>query len=359
MIHKIKDKLRGFGLLKIVKAFCTVIYPGMRVYMKIINKYGSDTTIFIGQHPGTGDVYLQSMMLSSYCESKEIYKYVLTVIGVPARKVTELFHVENVEQLTLKESNALIRLYKILHDKVNLRINVLHYHPMELYYDEYIGYLRNYRGLNFFDMMSLFVFEGAAQKALPDKNSYSEERIEQLFRKYRLKKDSTVLLAPYANSLNGFSIDFWEKLASSLNKRGYRVCTNSFGLNEPPIKETCGVSIQYKDLIEFVERAGAIISLRSGLCDIISSAKCKKIILYPEQDLYSIMGGLGTSYEYFSLNRMGLCDDAVEYRVSLKKESNIKKLKRDILSNFPDVQNKLLSKSATQTEGSVNVDSDI
>lgn len=335
MMDKIKNRFRKFGLLKILKTFITVILPGLTVYSRIKAKYGEDTTIFVGQHPGTGDVYLQSMLLKPYCEKKGIKDFVFTVIGVPAKKVSALFDIANVELLTLEESNHLVRLYKVMYDKLNLQINILHYHPMELYYDEYLGYLRNYRGLNFYDMMSLLVFEGISKKSEPKREKFSEENIERIFRKYKLKAGKTVLLAPYANSLNGISIEFWEQLVVSLNERGYSVCTNSFGLNEPPIKGTCGVAVSYNDLIEFAERAGTIICLRSGLCDIVSSAKCRKIILYPQQDLYSIMGGLGSSFEYFSLNKMGLCDDAIELEMPCEDASKINKIKKKILMAIP------------------------
>lgn len=335
MIQCIKKRLRKLGLLKIVKTFWTAIIPGFKVYMRIIKKYGDDVNILIGQHPGTGDVYLQSMMIKNYCQKKGIKNYVFTVIGVQAQKVTKLFNIDHVELLTQHESNHLVRMYKTLFGKIHLKINILHYHPMELYYDEFLGFLRNYKGLNFYQMMSLLVFDGVNPVNAPLKQDCNKENIDLVFKKYKLERGYTVLLSPYANSLNGIPLKFWEKLASELNERGYRVCTNSFGLSEPPIKGTCGVALQYSDIIEFVEQAGTAICLRSGLCDIISSAKCRKIILYPSQDLYSVMGGLGSSYEYFSLNRMGLCYDAIEYELPCDNKSKISKIRRNILSLLP------------------------
>jgi hypothetical protein len=60
------------------------------------------------------------------------------------------------------------------------------------------------------------------------------------------------------------------------------------------------------------------IGVRSGLCDIISSAKCTKIILYEKEGLFY----KSSQYDYFSLAKMGLCDDAIEieYSDELKDE---------------------------------------
>ena len=58
----------------------------------------------------------------------------------------------------------------------------------------------------------------------------------------------------------------------------------------------------------FVERAGAVIAVRSGLCEVLSSAQCRKIVLYPKKARL----GAGTSRDFFSLSAMGLCSDALE-----------------------------------------------
>ena len=38
-------------------------------------------------------------------------------------------------------------------------------------------------------------------------------------------------------------------------------------------------------VIPFVEEAGRLIAVRSGMADLISSAKCKKVIIYPDENL--------------------------------------------------------------------------
>ncbi len=318
IIGAFKQYLRTKGPIYIIRTICKEILPGYGVFKSLQRKYGKDVSIFVGQHPGTGDVYLQSMFLKEYISSHQITKYVFTVIGKGAQNVAKLFNIEHIEIISIEKSNQLIKFRKFVYGECDLKINVLHYHAMASYYDEYMGNLRNYRGLNFMEMMKRAVFKEGNFVVTRPKPQPDYQYINCIYKKYSLLPQKTVLIAPYANSVSTLPASFWEHLAKRLDQLGYRVCTNSFGLNEPPIQGTCAVALSYNDIYEFLKRSGYLICLRSGLCDLISSVECKKIILYPRQELSSIMGGLGTVYNYFSLNKMGLCNDAMEFEFSVK-----------------------------------------
>ena len=58
----------------------------------------------------------------------------------------------------------------------------------------------------------------------------------------------------------------------------------------------------------FIERAGCFIGVRSGFCDVISGSHAKKIVLYDKGNRFY----MGSAYEYFNLDSMELCCDAVE-----------------------------------------------
>ena len=100
----------------------------------------------------------------------------------------------------------------------------------------------------------------------------------------------------------------WEKLAIKLNDKGYVVLTNCADKKEEPIKGTKGIFIPYKDLKCFLECSGFLVAMRSGFCEVVSSIKCRKIILYAP----NIYWGEGTCTDYFSMKKMGLCEDAKE-----------------------------------------------
>jgi hypothetical protein len=86
---------------------------------------------------------------------------------------------------------------------------------------------------------------------------------------------------------------------------------------------TAAVFFPLDQAIAFMDAAGYFVGVRSGLCDIISSSACKKIIFYEKDGLFY----KSSQYEYFSLAKMGLCDDAVELEYFERdREEIIKKI---------------------------------
>ena len=101
---------------------------------------------------------------------------------------------------------------------------------------------------------------------------------------------------------------FWEALADGLKNKGFSVCTNSSGENEPAIFGTTAIFVPLNIVPQFISKSGYFIGVRSGLCDVISAATAKKIILYDAEERFFN----SSSFEYFSLKRMGLSNDVVE-----------------------------------------------
>lgn len=97
----------------------------------------------------------------------------------------------------------------------------------------------------------------------------------------------TVLLSPYEQTVSilgekRLPIEFWERLAMTLSKMGYKVLTNCSGASdEPLIKGTQGCFPKFEGIHSFVESCGFFVGIRSGLADIIATTKAKKIVLYP------------------------------------------------------------------------------
>ena len=315
-----------------LKQLYFVLY-GYHVYRRIKRYYGKNCRIYVGQHPGTGDVYLQAMLLDSYAKAQSVECYVFTVIGGAAKSVADLFQIQNVCKLSLFESDCLVDFYRFYGSDCG--IEVIHYHPRRMYYG-ILGYLRNCDHLSFSHMMKEFVFNCKEQPLRAQSACFQKDTsvVEQIFEERHFVKGKTVLLIPYANSLNNLPIQFWETLTKRLNDKGYTVCTNSSGSGEPPVRGSCPIYIPYKQLEPFLKMAGYSISFRCGLSDILSNIEHTKIILYPKQEIYSIMGGISTVYDYFSLKNMGLSNDAIEYEIDLSKKSELIKVEQKILKQF-------------------------
>lgn len=96
----------------------------------------------------------------------------------------------------------------------------------------------------------------------------------------RIKQGRGVVLSPYANSVTLFSQDMWKRIADKYIADGYEVYTNVFG-SEQAVDGTFPVSPDLDEMKSVVEAAGIFIGIRSGLCDVIRTANCKKTALYP------------------------------------------------------------------------------
>lgn len=280
---------------------------GEKLYSKIKREYGEDTYLVLCPYPGTGDVYIAAINFKEYMMKNNIRNVTWVVIGAANKKVVGLFGYKQIYQITNEAMHDLVKFLMFL--GIDER-NCLLAHPSSPYMHYGINdMLRNYGELNFSDMYQYGVF-GIAENYIKEKAQFSEknEAIINVIKKNRLKKGKTVILSPYANTLQVLPDWFWRKLVSILKTRGFCVLTNSSGTHEPAIEGTNAIFLPYKDLKYFLEYCGYFIGVRSGLCDIISDCVCKKVIIYQP---YCFWGPAG-NWEYFSLNRMGLCDDAIE-----------------------------------------------
>lgn len=283
---------------------------GKKIHDRIRKKYG-DMPIFVCPYTGTGDIYLIGTFWKEYTQANHLDDYVFLVLTKACEKVTRLFSIKNVMIFNSKaESVYLIRYYMLCPDKVNLKLlndswGQVHTNSLE--------WFRGYRGLWFTELFRKFVFN------LPDTSHprhpmfrNAEEEIRRLFDQYQLQAGHTVVLSPYSNTLADLSEGFWEQLAEKLQETGFCVCTNCGGDAEPAIKGTEGVFFPLDIAPQVIEAAGYFIGIRSGFCDVISNAKARKIILYQSEERFYN----GSTFEYFSLQMMGLSEDSVEIQFS-------------------------------------------
>lgn len=112
------------------------------------------------------------------------------------------------------------------------------------------------------------------------------------FNTYKLKPGKTVLIAPLSHTYNSkyntnetFK-NFWNDLCDCLNAKGFDIAIN--GLHKNLV---CITNVKYKvvevpliEIITFVEYSGFFIGMRSGLCDLLSFAKCHKTVVYPPEE---------------------------------------------------------------------------
>lgn len=112
--------------------------------------------------------------------------------------------------------------------------------------------------------------------------------------KYDTEWEKIVILAPYTVTLSRYDyVGFFEKIAENLHRMGYLVFTNT--VDERVIKDTIPLRTSFKEITSIGQNEDLwVISVRSGLCDLLEFAKCRLTVLYPTK----------TDYQIFSLERM-------------------------------------------------------
>ncbi|MDE6015532.1 MAG: hypothetical protein K2H41_07550 [Acetatifactor sp.] len=333
------SQLKGYGLKENRDFFSLVRYEfmqntvwkqtyrvlqGLKLYNKLRKKYPDCEKILLCPYTGTGDVYLIGGMLQQYLEQQDIHKYVFIVVSTACRKIAQLFDIQNIEQLQGEMADYIVKANVFCPDRCD--VLVLNDSWVSVYTNP-TERLRGYKGLNFTAVFRNIVFQikGDLKLSFPDWRRNTEEA-QAFLKEHHMIQGRTVILAPYSNTLSEFPNRMWEQLVVSLHEKGYVVCTNSCGPKEPPIKGTEGVFFPLSIAAAVVSLAGGFIGARCGLCDIISSASAKKVIIY-DKDSYFYQA---TTKAYFSLNDMGLCQDAIE----LDYVGDIDSVVGQVLANF-------------------------
>lgn len=130
-----------------------------------------------------------------------------------------------------------------------------------------------------------------------------------------LPRGRTVLLAPHAFSMKTLPALFWQRLSDRLQAEGWAVALNY----DPQVPMTLpGVpSLEFglDDAIAVAGDCGWVISSRSGLCDILSTAKCRLSVLYPR--LVAERGQRFHHRRAYDLAAMGVRADAEQHVVEI------------------------------------------
>lgn len=274
-----------------------------------------DPFIFMCPYQGTGDAYLIGALLQSYIDKHYIRNYVITVVSKVCERILRMFGFTKVKTISKEESDGLVTFLRMMKGEISYLILNDNYQTRVMH-----RRLRGYKGIDFRHMFQYAVFGLTNEEKINFPQYHiSEEQIRDIMKKHGMVEGKTVLLSPYANTISNLPDEIWEMIAVKYQQQGYVVFTNSSGKHEPTVKGTKSLFLPYSQMVPILEKAGTFIGMRSGLCDIIASAKCKKIILYPAGCIF----GSCSTYQYFSLNAMGLCDDAIEIEFEAGKESSI------------------------------------
>ena len=286
----------------IVSFVVQILLTDYAVYSKIKKRYGRNCVVLGTAMRGTGDYYLCGLHLHRWLEEQNITDFCFLVGGEAERAAADLFSTlsENMFSVKMLSSIPSDRMCAFLQ---NEQADMHWFHAPSRTFS-ICGIrtgnilLQGYKGINMLDWYFDFFPLGDAE--MPSLTSCKLAGARNV-----------VVIAPYSNgNMKGQIADgFWGSLVEQLQKQGFIVFTNC-GKAEKPLPQTEPISLPYGEMISFLNNATAFIGVRSGLCEIVSSAKCKKIIIHLHK---SHWWPDGHSLEYTNLTNMGLCDDALEF----------------------------------------------
>ena len=72
-----------------------------------------------------------------------------------------------------------------------------------------------------------------------------------------------------------------DEIVEYYREEGYQCFTNVVG-DEKVLPNTIPISPAINEIQSVVERAGTFIGIRSGICDVLREASCRKVALYPD-----------------------------------------------------------------------------
>jgi hypothetical protein len=297
---------------------------GGRALRKLAHGPDGKRTVFVAPQSSAGDVYVECLFIREFMRRHNLQRPVIAVPNVACRRMAELFGFEDVVVL---EEHVL---WKIADYVRFTRRGPQDMVPMYyLMLNGGVALLQGYKGLNFEKMFRYVSFDldDDVRHDVPMSGSDPEAARAALVSN-GLRPGRTVILAPYARTLvHGHHEQFWGGLAAELTARGFDVCTSGFGPHEPAVAGTPLVQFSFSEAVQFVESAGFFVGLRSGQCDAISSAKAVKVILHERGPWFKT-----SLFGMFSLNAMGLCDDAIEFEFS---SSEMDAILDDVLAVLP------------------------
>lgn len=294
---------------------------GSRLLSKYKKQAGRHGKI-IFMRGATGDIYIQFLLLDEYLKQHEARDFLIVCDAWCIHELAEIFccsqylycpthHAVCMEKAYLffggDDPGILMPLMwtKQIHAFNGCRVRLLDkFHFMDIYV--YLSFALNH----------VSTFRRPAFRKL-------DENVRFQFEREGMVKGRTIIVSPDANSVTGLPVWFWNGIIAELQQKGYVVFMNCRYPGYYRAKDYCCSYLVSVTLLEF---AGYFLGVRSGFCDIISTAACKKVILYPKMQKKKTYNTHRAEKEYSSLAIMGLA----------KADENLCEISTPLIRNILD-----------------------
>lgn len=217
-----------------------------------------------------GDVYYAMAYLPGFMKKNHIKDYVVITVGKGCSDIAAMFGCADREVLRQNEMDELVQ--AVLFTRAKDAFIAHHDRP----YANLLMRALKVKLIPFEVLYRCGVF-GLEKNFAP-----CHPTILQRYSGYdSMEKGNAVVLSPYAKSVAGVGEQVWREIISYFQRKGAQVYTNVSG-EEEPLPGTFPLRVGLMELQSAVEWAGTFIGLRSGLCDVIKEAHCRKVVLFPD-----------------------------------------------------------------------------
>lgn len=247
-----------------------LVNHGIQILDEIIRKMYHGRFIVICPFHALGDVYYAMSYLPHFLRKKSICDYVVITVKGSCSDVAKLFAPPLIEVLNQDDMDFLVQ--AVLYTNYN---NVIVAHHDRLYTNPIMKALY-IKCIPFEAIYRCGVF-GLERDTIPQ-TPLNVKRSDKLC---LIKKGKAVILAPYAKSVVEIPLFIWKKIIEYYKKKGYQIFTN-VSSKEQALLDTIPISASLLEIQSIVEWAGTFIGIRSGLCDVILTASCRKIVLFSD-----------------------------------------------------------------------------
>lgn len=221
--------------------------------------------------PALGDVYYAMAYLPHFLEKKNAGNYMVAVIGGSCAAVVKMFGGQNIVALRQAEMDELVQAAIYTEDPSSFIAH--HDRP----------YVVNLAKALHIKKIPLEMLYRCGVYGLPrDAAPCSPRNLQAYGALHKIKKGRTAILAPAAKSVTNIPHSYWEQIIAHYKGENYQVFSN-VAAGEEPLAGTEALDVPLPQIQSAAEQAGTFIGIRSGLCDVLKEASCKKIALYPDR----------------------------------------------------------------------------
>ncbi len=247
------------------------VQKGREALDELRRKY-PDTFIIFCPFAALGDIYFCMSYLPHFMEKRNIEKALVCVVGKGCLKTAGLFEIPGVVVSSFGQ--------KILDEMVQASLYYRDENTFIAHQDRpYVVRLHQALQIKCIPLEKIYccgIFGLSPETAPIEATKWNEYPGLS-----EIEKGKTVVVSPYAKSVTALPDELWNKIVDHFKCKGYVVLTNVSG-DEEPLTGTKGISPDINEMRSIVEAAGTFIGIRSGMCDVLRSADCRKIALFPD-----------------------------------------------------------------------------